>query len=157
MTDTGLRFDDQGPHHDHPDRIWRVPRNGDASVALAGDSLGWLNGIAWDPGTRRFAIVQLNGPSVLGWAPGDASPRVIARGPGGYDGIDVLKDGSLLVSSQEEGGGIHRFRNGTGKRLVSGLGSTGNHGFDPKTRRVAVPRFDQNAVEIWELPAALLK
>ena len=157
VTDTGLRFDDQGPHHDHPDRVWRVrPGRDDAGIALAGDSLGWLNGIAWDPGARRFALVQLDGRAVLGWAPGDAKPQVIARGPGSFDGVDVLKNGGLLVSSQD-GGGIFLLRKGKVTRLVGDLGAVGNHGFDPRTRRVAVPRFDQNTVEIWELPAALLK
>jgi sugar lactone lactonase YvrE len=156
VTDTGLRFDDQGPHHDHPDRVWRVRPTGVVDVALQGDSLGWLNGIAWDASARRFVIVQLNGRSVLGWVPGDTEPRVIAQGPGGYDGVDVLKSGNLLVSSQD-GSGMFLLRDGTAKRLVGGLGAVGNHGFDPRSRRVAVPRFDHNSVEIWELPAALLK
>ncbi len=156
VTDTGLRFDDQGPHHESPDRVWRVRRNGDVSIALEGPSLGWLNGIAWDPAARHFAIVQLSGRSVLGWNPGDAKTRVIATGRGGFDGVEILKNGGLLVSSQE-GEGLFLLRNGKETRLVSDLGPVGNHAFDPRSRRAAVPRFDQNAVEIWELSAASLK
>lgn len=151
ITDTGLAFEGGGgPRRAGPDRVWRIGPSREISVALESDTLGWLNGIAWDARADRFVLLPLNGRRVLGWSPGSA-PEALANGPGGYDGVELLPAGEMLVSSQD-GGGLFLVRGGAMVRLVGGIGAIANHGWDPRSRRVALPDLDRHRVEIWELP-----
>jgi len=64
------------------------------TVAIRGDTLGRPNGIALDAVGKRFVIVEFGGRSVLAWKPGDKAPSVIAKGPGGFDGVEIVGAGS---------------------------------------------------------------
>src|SRR2546426_11617524 len=71
----------------------------DVSVAAQGDTLERPNGITWDAANSSFVVVSFGGPAVFSWKSGDKAPTVIARGPGAWDGVEVLADGRLLASS----------------------------------------------------------
>lgn len=155
-TDTGLAFEGSGgPRRAGPDRVWRIGPTRDITVALETDTLGWVNGIAWDERAGRFVLVSLNGRHVYGWTPGQA-PAVLVTGPGGYDGVELLGAGEMLITSQD-GGGLYLVRGGAMIRLVGGIGAVANHAWDPRSRRAAMPDMDRNRVEIWELPRKWLK
>src|SRR5206468_244094 len=99
ITDTGIRFDDVGNVlHPGPDRVFRIGPDRKVTVAVRGDTLGRPNGIALDPVGKRFVIVEFGGRSLLAWKPEDKAPSVIAKGPGGFDGV-VIAGGKILVSS----------------------------------------------------------
>ena len=100
ITDTGIKFDDVGNVlHPGPDRVFRIGPDRKITVAARGDSLGWPNGITVDPVGKRFIIVSY-GPrkAVLGWKPGDKAPKVIAKGAGGFDGVEVAGTQILVLS-----------------------------------------------------------
>ncbi len=89
VTDTGIRFDDVGNIlHPGPDRVFRIGPDRKVTVAVRGDTLGRPNGITLDAAGRRFIIVQYGGKAVMAWKPGDRAPSVVARGVGGYDGVE---------------------------------------------------------------------
>ncbi|HEY3254400.1 MAG TPA: hypothetical protein VGJ91_10640, partial [Polyangiaceae bacterium] len=69
---------------------------------------------------------------------------------GGLDGLGLIAD-VLLVSSWK-GSAIYRGSLG-GKFEVAfaGLAGAADFGFDSKRKRVLVPRFMDNAVEIYDL------
>jgi sugar lactone lactonase YvrE len=151
ITDTGIRFDDVGNVlHPGPDRVFRIGPDRKVTVAARGDSLGWPNGITVDPVGKRFIIVSFGPPkTVLAWKPGDRAPRVIARGAGGFDGVEVI-GGKVVVSSWTDSS-ITRFDSTQATKIITGVPSPADIGYDAKRNRVLVPVFTGNRVEIWQL------
>jgi len=150
VTDTGIRFDDVGNVlHPGPDRIFRVGPDRKVTVAVRGDTLGRPNGITLDAVGRRFIVVQSGGKAVLAWKPGDRAPSVIARGIGGFDGVEMI-GGKVVVSSWTDSS-ITRFDSTQGTRIITGVPSPADFGYDAKRNRVLIPIFTGNRVEIWQL------
>src|SRR5216110_46827 len=151
VTDTGIRFDDLGNVlHPGPDRIFRVGPDRKVTVAVRGDMLGRPNGIALDPVGKRFVIVEFGGRSVLAWKPEDKAPTVIAKGPGGFDGV-VVVGGKILVSSWSDST-VSSYETGQAVKVITGVPSPADIGYDAKRNRLLIPIFTGNRVEIWQLP-----
>jgi sugar lactone lactonase YvrE len=148
-TDTGITSDGKGGFaHPGPDRVWRVS-GGKATVALESPQLQGPNGIAWNEEDKEFVIVSFMGPSILAWKPGEKSTRPLGTGPGMLDGVEVLSDGKLLVTSWADSS-LFLLDNGQPSRVASGVNSPADIGIDGK--RVAVPQLMENRVQFWELP-----
>jgi sugar lactone lactonase YvrE len=152
VTDTGIRFDDQGAMtHPGTNRVFRVTGLRVTAV-LSGDSLMNPNGIAWDATNARFILAPFGGPSLQAWNPGTPAATNLVAGPGGYDGIEVLPNGNILVSSWTDStvyvvhGGSHIMP------LVRGVSAPADIGFDTKRNVVAVPRFNDGKVEYYRIP-----
>lgn len=150
ITDTGIRFDDVGNVlHPGPDRVFRVGPDRKVTVAVRGDTLGRPNGITLDAVGRRFIIVQFGGKAVLGWKPGDRAPSVIARGVGGFDGVEMI-GGKVVVSSWTDSS-ITRFDSAQATKIITGVPAPADFGYDAKRNRVLIPIFTGNRIEIWQL------
>ena len=148
VTDTGIRFDAQGqPNHPGPDRIVAI-RGRTASVAVEGDWLQWPNGITWDPSAARFIVVPFGGKTVMGWAPGQTRGDSLGAGPGGEDGVEILPDGRVLITSWADSS-VFALQNGSTTRVVSGVNSPADIGYDPARNLLAIPIFTENRVEFW--------
>src|SRR6266536_2663058 len=151
ITDTGIRFDDVGNVlHPGPDRIFRIGPDRQVTVAVRGDTLGRPNGITLDPVGKRFIVVEFGGKSVLAWRPGDKGPSVVARGPGGFDGVEIA--GSRILVSSWSDSTVSTYETGQEVKLITGVPSPADIGYDGKRRRVLIPVFSGNRVEIWQLP-----
>ena len=150
ITDTGIRFDDVGNVlHPGPDRIFRVGPDRKVTVAVRGDSLGRPNGITLDAVGRRFIVVQFGGKAVMAWKPGDKTPKVVAKGAGGFDGVEVI--GEKIVVSSWTDSSITRFDSTQGTKIITGVPSPADIGYDAKRNRVLIPILTGNRVEIWQL------
>ncbi len=152
VTDTGIVFDAKG-NMTHPgvNRIFRIALSDNkVTEAAKGDSLENPNGITWDASGNRFLLAPFGGKDVQAWTPGQ-SPTKIVDGPGQYDGIEILKDGRILVSSWGDST-VNVVRNGTLSKLVTGVSAPADIGVDTKRMILAIPRFDQNQVEFWKIP-----
>ena len=152
VTDTGLRFDASGAmSHPGPDRVFRIDGRR-VSVAIEGDSaLAQPNGIAWDGANGRFIVVSFATPAILGWKPGDSTfTSVSTSGPGGYDGVEVLGDGRILVTSWADSA-VHAVANGSVTRVISGVEGPADLGVDTKRNVVAVPLFNGGRVEYYRI------
>jgi sugar lactone lactonase YvrE len=150
-SDTRLAFSESGFTHHGPDRVYRIGPDRRVSVAVEGDTLGRPNGVFWDQDGGRLLIVAIGEKRIFEWRPGDTSPRLIAHGPGGYDGIEPLGNGRFLLSVQDDSS-LSILENGTLTKVVSGVVSPGDIGWDPRQRRVFVPLLDANQVVVWRLP-----
>ena len=151
VTDTGIRFDDVGNVlHPGPDRIFRIGPDRKVTVAVRGDTLGRPNGITLDAVGRRFVVVQYGGKAVMAWKPGDKAPTVIARGVGGFDGVEMV--GGKIVASSWADSSITRFDSTQGTKIITGVPSPADIGYDVKRNRLLVPILTGNRVEIWQLP-----
>jgi len=151
ITDTGIRFDDVGNVlHPGPDRIFRIGPDRQVTVAVRGDTLGRPNGITLDSVGKRFIVVSFGARSVLAWKPGDKAPSVIAKGAGGFDGV-VIAGGKILVSSWTDST-VSSYETGQEVKLITGVPSPADIGYDAKRNRVLIPILSGNRVEIWQLP-----
>ena len=99
---------------------------------------------------KRFVIVEFGGRSVLAWKPDDKAPSVIAKGPGGFDGV-VIAGGKILVSSWSDSS-VSSYETGQEVKLITGVPGPADIGYDGKRNRVLIPVLPANRVEIWQLP-----
>lgn len=152
VTDTGILFDEQG-NMSHPgeNRVFKV--NGlRIEVALRGDSLMNPNGIAWDAKNARFILAPFGGANIQAWNPGTSQTTNLVAGPGGYDGVEVLGDGSILVSSWTDST-VHVVHSGSHiMPLVRNVAAPADIGVDTKRRVLAIPRFNDGKVEYYRIP-----
>jgi len=151
ITDTGIRFDDVGNVlHPGPDRVYRVGADRKVTVAARGDSLGWPNGITVDPVGKRFLIVSFGAAkAVLAWKPGDRTAHAVAKGPGQFDGVEVA--GSRILVSSWADSTVSAYETGQEVKVITGVPSPADIGYDAKRNRVLIPIFSGNRVEVWQL------
>jgi sugar lactone lactonase YvrE len=146
LTDTGVAADFS---HPGPDRIYQI-KGGKASVALESADLSGPNGIAWVPDENEFVIVPFLGTNIVAWKPGEKTVRTLGTGPGQQDGVAVLPDGGLLITSWTDSS-LFVLKDGRSTRVAYPVPSAADIGFDGKSR-VAVPLLAENRVEFWNLP-----
>lgn len=152
ITDSAFGFGASGPTRAGPDRIFRIdPASRAVSIAFQADSaLGYANGITWDATGSRFIIGSFGTGNIFAWKPGDSTVTVLATGPGQFDGVEVTRDGRILVSSWTDS--TVSMVSGSGvTKVITGVPTPADIGLDRQTNRVAVPIFTGGRVEIWEL------
>lgn len=151
VTDSGLEFDASGNmSHPGPDQIFRI-KGRTPSVAIKADSgLNGPNGIAWDATNARFVVGPISGSAIFAWKDGDSTVTQIATGPGGYDGVEVLADGRILVTSWADSA-VHAVSNGTATKVVANVDGAADIGIDTKRNVVAVPRFMAGRVDYFTI------
>ena len=151
VTDTGIRFDAKGAmtHPGHDQIIKLTARK--PSVAVKSDSaLKSPNGIAWDAVNGRFVLGPFADKAVSAWKDGDTTVTAIASGPGGYDGVEVLADGRILVTSWADSS-VQVFSNGAFHKVIGNVEAPADIGVDTKRNVVAVPRFNAGRVEYFTI------
>ena len=149
ITDTGIRFAADGSMGTPgKQRIFALKGAGPATVAIEGDSLGNPNGIALQGVV--FIVGPFSSKSVMRWTPRGNSIQAFATGAGQYDGVEVLGDGRILISSWADSSvSVVSPTAGTVTRLISGVDAPADIGYDSKRDRVLIPLFNGNRVEIW--------
>jgi sugar lactone lactonase YvrE len=150
ITDTGIQFDPKGGMtHPGPDRIFAL-KGRKLTVAAEGDWLERPNGITWDQANGRFLLAPFGGPHIDGWKPGVAKVDTVGTGPGGQDGIEILPDGRVLITSWADST-VFTLNAGVTTKLITGVPSPADIGLDPARGWVAVPVFTGDRVEFWSL------
>jgi sugar lactone lactonase YvrE len=147
VTDTGVKIDATGVTHTGPDRVFRIAPDRSVTTALEGERVAFVNGIAWDAAANRFILVSFGGPAVLSWVPGSTTVDSIAAGAGSHDGVVLLADGRILVSSWADS---TVFAAG-GAKVVTGVDSPADIGLDAGRGQIAIPLFNANKVVFWSV------
>ena len=150
VTDTAIRFGAKGVEHPGTDQIFRIAPDHKVSVAIKSDSLGRPNGITWDAANQRFIVVPFGGKSLLAWKPGETTVTSLGAGAGQFDGVEITNDGAIWVSSWADSS-VYRYANGQGSKLIKGVPSPADIGYDARRNRLLIPIFTGNRVEIWQL------
>lgn len=152
ITDSGFRIATDGSMSaTGTDRVMRIGPDGRAITVIAsGDSLMRPNGITWDQANNRLIIVAFQGPAIRTWTPGTEGTTVLASGPGQFDGVEIIGDGRMLVSSWADSS-VHLFADGRFERAIAGVNGPADIGWDAQRNRVLIPLFSDNRVEVWEL------
>jgi sugar lactone lactonase YvrE len=152
MTDTGVIFGSKNEmSHPGPDQVLRISLRDGAVVALTSPKLEGPNGITWDSKEKRFVIVSFVGKGIYSWKPGDKDVKSLGTGPGQQDGVAVLPDGRILVTSWADSS-LFVLDKGQTRKVASGIASPADIDFDEKDSRVAVPQLMVNKVQFWEAP-----
>lgn len=137
-------------------RIYRIVA-GKATIAIESPALNGPNGIAWDARAKRFVVVSFRGKTILAWTPGDTTLVRLAEGPGQFDGVAVLDDGRLLVSSWADSSvSLYTVaEQGAAAAIapvVRGVRGPADIGWDAKRRRLGVPQLMDKRVGWYEVP-----
>jgi sugar lactone lactonase YvrE len=153
VTDTGMKADGAGMTHvAGADRIFRIDAAHRVTVALASDSLHHPNGITWDASGKRFIVVPFDQvPQILAWRPGAPQPTIIGYGSGQLDGVEILADRRLIVTSWADS--TISIRDGNVRTAIRELPSPADIGIDTRRMHIAVPLLTKDRVEILTIPA----
>lgn len=150
VTETGIRFGADGQmSHPGTDQVIAI-RGRTPTAVLTGGNLGSPNGIAWDARNSRWILGGFAGKELLAWNGTDTTATTIVAGPGGYDGIEVLADGRVLVSSWTDST-VHVLDGTTLTPLVRNVAAPADIGVDTKRNLLLLPRFQDGRVEVWRL------
>jgi len=125
-------------------------------------ALGYVHVISPNGNAARFDDVQLKGPNgivVVGshiWVT-VGGPVIVqvseVRVPAdALDGLVLLDDGSLLVSSWQSGAVYHIDAAGQATEVATDINGPADIGFDPTRMLVLIPHFDDNRVQAVPLP-----
>jgi len=154
ITDTGIQMTDIGVLHPGGDKIFVVAPGRKISVLTAGPQLKRPNGVVWDPASKRWAVVAFDPFTSELYVPrtGSATPEILARGKGRFDGVQSLGDGRFLVSGWSDSA-LMVIGNGRSVRIVRDLTSPAAIGIDMRRHLVAIPEPIMGRVSFWELPA----
>ena len=76
--------------------------------------------------------------------------RPIAKGPGRYDGIEVLPGGRILVSAWNDST-VSEIVGERLRPLIRGVSAAADIGVDPVAGMVAIPLLREDRVEFWRL------
>jgi sugar lactone lactonase YvrE len=148
VTDTGVAFDaNGGMTHPGVNRIFRVA-GGKVTTVAEGDSLRNPNGLAYDATNKRWVLAPFDGKDVQSLGDGAKMPALLATGPGGYDGIEILADGRIFVSSWADSS-VYVISNGAMTKAVSGVDAPADIGVDTKRNVLAIPRFNGGKIEYF--------
>jgi len=154
ITDTGVLIVPHGmDSHPGPDRILHVAHDRSISVAASTALLSSPDGIAWDQRAKRFVLAPFAGPSVQEWRIGDPGPKDLAQGKGKFDGVEVERDGSILITSWNDSS-VSTLE---GPKLVPRISKLGYEpsdvSMDAGRSRVGIVSVVADKFELWEWPS----
>ena len=153
VTDTGIHMTDKGVLYVGGDKIFVIGPNHSVRVGAAGAQLDRPNGITWDRKANRWLYVSFDPfhSRLFAYHAGDTTRAVLDSGNGKWDGVEVLGDGRILVSSWSDST-VHLLADGHDERLVRNVPAPADIGVDTKRGLVLVPLGVMSRVELWTIP-----
>ena len=147
VSDSGLKSGAEGFEPTGTDAVYVIEK-GKLRTLAKGKDLGGPNGLLAVP---NGVLVNTFGADEVYRLDEKGAKQESTKVPaGGLDGLALIGD-ALLVSSWK-GSAIYRgSMAGKFEIAFGGLGGAADFGFDSKRKRVLVPRFMDNAVEIYDL------
>ena len=145
VTDSGLKGGEGGFVPSGTDAVYRITENGTAEMLAGGDELSRPNGIVVD--AAGVWVVPF-GSASLYRVEGGQKVDVANLPTGGLDGLIMLTDGDLLVSSWE-GQAVYRGpAAGPFDIAIAEVQAPADIGFDTKRNHLLIPLLQSDVVEI---------
>jgi sugar lactone lactonase YvrE len=153
ITDSSMQITGSGTRYFGQDKLF-VVKGREVRVLLEGQAkLAQPNGVTWDARGGRLLLAPFGGQSITSITTTNLQPIPIAGGLGAYDGIEVLPDGRVLVSSWQDST-INVVVDGALRKVITGIDGPADIGVDTKRMVLAVPRFSAGRVEYYHIPPA---
>jgi sugar lactone lactonase YvrE len=151
VTDTGIHMTDRGVLYPRGDRIFALRPDGAVATVAEGMHLELPNGIAWDARTGSLIVASFNpwDSEVYALQP-DGAKRVLARGPGRFDGLQILDDGRIVTTSWKDHS-VHVIDGDTTYRIATHMSTAADLGVDRVRQRLLVPLVLPGRVDILQL------
>lgn len=153
VTDTGMREGAEGLEPTGTDAVYRLPLvEGRRAATLAEDAdLGGPNGIA--VGSRGIMVVTFRSGELFRLTAAGDKTQVLPPSPLELDGLVNTPDGGLLLSSWADSAIYQIGSDGQFGKVITGVASPADIGFDATRNRVLIPLFLENRVVFRDLPA----
>jgi len=141
-TQTGIG----GPNPDPTTwQVWKITRDGAASIFVQGAPLRQPNGIAFDP-QGNIVVINIGDTAVLTFSPAGQLVKTENAVQPGNDGLVVMPDGTKYVSSVQNGG-VSRLRPGRPAELIAqNIPSPASMCYDAGANQLVIPMNANNAL-----------
>ena len=126
-------------------QIWKITRDGQASVFKQGAPLRQPNGIAFDA-QGNIVVIMIGNDEVLTFSPAGQLLKTEHAVQAGNDGLVVMPDGTKYVSSVQNGG-VSRIRPGQPAELIArNIPSPASMCYDSGANQLVIPMNANNAL-----------
>jgi SMP-30/Gluconolactonase/LRE-like region len=150
VTDDGTIYATQtGVGGDKPDpatwQVWKITRDGAASILIQGAPLRQPNGIAFDP-QGNIVVVNIGNSDVLTFSTDGKPLKTETAAQAGNDGLVIMPDGTKYVSSVLNGG-VSRIRPGQAAELIArNIPNAASMCYDAGAKQLVIPMNPNNAL-----------
>jgi hypothetical protein len=126
-------------------QVWKITRDGTASMFVQGAPLRQPNGIAFDQ-QGNIVVINIGNNEVLTFSPTAQLIRTETAVQPGNDGLVILKDGTKYVSSVQNGG-VSRIRPGQPAELIAqNIPNPASMCYDAGANQLVIPMNANNAL-----------
>ena len=126
-------------------QVWKILRDGTASIFAEGAPLQNPNGIAFDP-QRNIVVVNVGNNGVITYSPDGKVVRTEQAAQPGSDGLVIMPDGTKYVSSVQQGG-VSRIRPGQPAELIAqNIPNGASMCYDAQANQLVIPMNANNAL-----------
>ena len=147
VSDSGLKAGPAGFEPTGTDAVYVIEK-GKLKTLAKGQDLGGPNGLV--AVANGVLVDTFSSDEVYRLDENGQKQDIVKIPSGGLDGLALI--GDVLLVSSWKGSAIYRGTPaGKFETMLPGLGGAADFGIDGKRKRVLVPRFLDNAVEIYEL------
>jgi hypothetical protein len=131
-------------------QVWKITRDGAASMFIQGAPLRQPNGIAFDP-QGNIVVVNIGNNEVLTFGQDAKLLKTENAVQPGNDGLVIMKDGTKYVSSVQQGG-VSRIRpNRKAELIAQNIPNPASMCYDSGANQLVIPMNANNAMAFIKL------
>ena len=132
-------------------QVWKVTRDGAASVFVQGPPLRRPNGVAVDA-QGNIVVVNIDSSDVLTFAPDAKLLKTETAAQAGNDGLVIMPDGTKYVSSVLNGG-VSKMSPGKPAELIArNIPNAASMCYDAGANQLVIPMNPNNGLAFIRLP-----
>lgn len=126
-------------------QVWKITRDGQASILVQGEPLRQPNGIAFDP-QGNLVVVNIGNNDILTFSLDGKLLKTEKAVQPGNDGLVVMPDGTKYVSSVQQGG-VSRIRpNQPAELIAQNIPNPASMCYDSGANQLVIPMNANNAL-----------